>query len=75
MNSRPEHTPADNPIDRILVDKSQRRLFAYRNGELIREIRVALGRGGLAPKRRQGDGRRNEATRWLCRQAVRGGQA
>ncbi|HEV2044173.1 MAG TPA: L,D-transpeptidase family protein [Sphingomicrobium sp.] len=45
------------PVDRILVDKSDRRLLAYRGGILIREFRVALGRGGLGPKRRQGDGR------------------
>ncbi len=45
------------PIDRILVDKSDRRLLVYRDGKLIREFRVALGRGGLAPKQRQGDGR------------------
>lgn len=45
------------PVDRLLVDKSARRLLAYRNGIVVREFRVALGRGGLAPKQRQGDGR------------------
>lgn len=45
------------PVDRLLVDKSDRLLMAYRNGVLVREFRVALGRGGLAPKQRQGDGR------------------
>ena len=45
------------PVDRLIVDKSERMLMAYRGGELVREFRVALGRGGVAPKRRQGDGR------------------
>jgi murein L,D-transpeptidase YafK len=30
---------------------------AYRGNTLLREFRVALGRGGLAPKVQQGDGR------------------
>lgn len=45
------------PVDRIVVDKSKRTLATYRDGRLIRIFRVALGRGGLAPKSRQGDGR------------------
>ncbi len=45
------------PVDRLLVDKSARRLLAYRNGIVVREFRVALGRGGVAAKQRQGDGR------------------
>jgi murein L,D-transpeptidase YafK len=45
------------PIDRIVVDKSDRTLATYREGRLVRILRVALGSGGLAPKVRQGDGR------------------
>lgn len=45
------------PIDRILVDKSDHRMMVFRDGTLIREFRIALGRGGLAPKQRQGDRR------------------
>lgn len=44
-------------VDALRLDKSERRLFAYRGGELVRAFRVALGRGGLGPKQRQGDGR------------------
>lgn len=54
--SRCEALPA-GPVDRILVDKSDRLLTAYREGKLVREFRVALGGGGLAPKQRQGDRR------------------
>lgn len=45
------------PINHILVDKSDRTLATYRDGQLVRAFRVALGSGGLAPKQHQGDGR------------------
>ena len=48
---------ATGPVDRIVVDKSQHWMSVYRGGRLVREFRVALGRGGLGPKQRQGDGR------------------
>lgn len=44
-------------IDRLYVDKSEHWLAAYRDGKIVREFRVALGRGGLKPKERSGDGR------------------
>jgi len=48
---------AEGPVDGISVDKSAHRMTVYRQGKVIREFRVALGRGGLGPKRQQGDGR------------------
>ena len=45
------------PVDRIYVDKSEHWMAVYRDGRIIREFRVALGRGGLKPKERAGDGR------------------
>lgn len=45
------------PVDLVRVDKSERLMSVYRDGRLVREFRVALGRGGLGPKQRQGDGR------------------
>jgi murein L,D-transpeptidase YafK len=53
---------ADGPVDLIVVDKSAHRLSVYRAGRLIREFRVALGRGGPGPKVQQGDGRVPEGT-------------
>jgi murein L,D-transpeptidase YafK len=32
-------------------------MAVYRGGQIVREFRVALGRGGLKPKSRAGDGR------------------
>jgi murein L,D-transpeptidase YafK len=45
------------PVDRLYVDKSQHWMAAYQRGVIIREFRVSLGRGGLAPKAREGDHR------------------
>ena len=42
---------------RLVVDKREHTMRAYRGDALLREFRVALGRGGLAPKVKQGDGR------------------
>jgi murein L,D-transpeptidase YafK len=50
--------PAEpGPVDRIYIDKSDHWMAVYRQGKIIREFRVALGRGGLGPKERAGDGR------------------
>ncbi|MEO8455637.1 MAG: L,D-transpeptidase family protein [Sphingomicrobium sp.] len=51
-----EEAPA-GPVDRIFVDKSEHWMAVYRGGQIIREFRVALGRGGVKPKQRAGDGR------------------
>jgi murein L,D-transpeptidase YafK len=51
-----EAAPA-GPVDWIFIDKSRHWMAVYRGGQIVREFRVALGRGGLGPKRRQGDGR------------------
>jgi murein L,D-transpeptidase YafK len=48
---------ASGPVNLIVVDKSTRWMSVYRDGKLVREFRVALGRGGLGPKERQGDGK------------------
>jgi murein L,D-transpeptidase YafK len=51
-------TIASVPVTtRLVVDKSERRLRAYAGDRLLREFKVALGRGGLAPKQQQGDRR------------------
>jgi murein L,D-transpeptidase YafK len=48
---------ADGPVDLIRVDKSAHLMSVYRGGKLVREFRVAIGRGDPGPKQRQGDGR------------------
>ena len=51
---------AEGPVDLIRVDKSAHLMSVYRGGRLVREFRVALGRGGPQPKVQQGDGRAPE---------------
>ena len=60
-SSRCEPSPP-GPVDLIRVDKSAHRMAVYRQGRLVREFRVAIGRGDPGPKQRQGDGRVPEGT-------------
>lgn len=55
--------PPEGPeakIDFILVEKSARRLTAYRDGAVLRRFQVALGREPIGPKRCEGDMRTPE---------------
>jgi murein L,D-transpeptidase YafK len=52
--------PLVGPVDRIVVEKSARRMVVYRGGIALREYRVALGFAPEGAKRRQGDGKTPE---------------
>ena len=45
----------DGPADKILVEKSLRRMTLWANGQVIRTYRVALGENPVGPKEKQGD--------------------
>ena len=47
--------PAGAIIDRILVEKSQRKLSILRNGKVLKSYRVALGRNPIGAKEQEGD--------------------
>jgi murein L,D-transpeptidase YafK len=47
--------PAGTTIDRIVVEKSARRLSVFRNGNRIKTYRIALGRSPLGAKQEEGD--------------------
>jgi murein L,D-transpeptidase YafK len=47
-------------VDRIVIDKSDRRMWAYANGQPIRAFDIALGRDPVGDKERQGDNRTPE---------------
>lgn len=47
-------------VDRILVEKSARRLTLFRDGQALRSYRIALGFAPVGDKQRQGDGRTPE---------------
>jgi murein L,D-transpeptidase YafK len=47
--------PAGTTIDRILVEKSERKLSVLRGGEVLKTYRVALGRNPIGAKEQEGD--------------------
>ena len=47
--------PAGTTIDRIVVEKSARRLSIFRNGDQLKNYRIALGRNPLGAKQEEGD--------------------
>lgn len=46
---------AGTTIDRILVEKSARRLSVWKDGRRLKSYRVALGRNPVGPKQEEGD--------------------
>lgn len=56
----PPLPPLDGPVDRILVDKSDRRLSLIQDGEVVRAYNVSLGFAPDGDKGREGDGRTPE---------------
>jgi murein L,D-transpeptidase YafK len=47
--------PAGTTIDRILVEKSERKLSVLRGSEVLKTYRVALGRNPIGAKEQEGD--------------------
>ena len=47
--------PTGTTIDRIVVEKSARRLSIFANGKELKTYRVALGRNSIGPKEQEGD--------------------
>ena len=54
--------PPDTKADRVLVEKSRRRLTLLRDGHPISTYRIALGSQPIGTKHREGDGRTPEGT-------------
>ena len=58
----------DGPkITKIVVDKSQRKLFLFNNDKIIRKFKVSLGFNPKAHKSEQGDGRTPEGLYFIDR--------
>ena len=55
-----EVPPLAGPIDRILVEKAERRMTLFREGAALRVYPVSLGFAPEGDKERQGDGRTPE---------------
>jgi murein L,D-transpeptidase YafK len=52
--------PRDAVADRIVLEKSARRLTLFQNGRVLKRYSVALGRAPIGPKEHEGDQRTPE---------------
>ena len=50
------------PIDKILIEKKERKLMLFSKGEVIKTYKIALGGNPVGPKERQGDNKTPEGT-------------
>lgn len=50
-----KHTQITQPIDKIIIEKSQRKLFLLRKGEIIKTYRISLGANPIGNKEYVGD--------------------
>jgi murein L,D-transpeptidase YafK len=55
----------DVTADSIVVEKSAHRMSLFKNGQLLRSYRVALGHGGPEAKSREGDARTPEGSYFI----------
>jgi murein L,D-transpeptidase YafK len=63
---RPKPSSASiSEVDKVVVIKKERLLELYRNGEIVKTYRVALGRHPVGPKVCAGDDRTPEGTYYL----------
>jgi murein L,D-transpeptidase YafK len=51
---------ASSRADRVVIDKSERRLYLYQGGDLLRSYEIALGKNPVGHKLRRGDKRTPE---------------
>ncbi len=58
----------DQLADMVVVFKSNRKLFLYKNGEPIRRFNMALGWAPVGDKIREGDGKTPEGVYYIDRQ-------
>ena len=52
--------PTETKIDRIVIEKSARKLSLFVNGKLLKSYRVALGRNPIGAKQEEGDNKTPE---------------
>lgn len=57
--------PNDTTIDRIVVEKSARKLSIWKDGQKLKSYRVALGRNPVGAKQEEGDLKTPEGLYWI----------
>jgi murein L,D-transpeptidase YafK len=65
--------PDDLMADSVIVEKSLHRMHLFKDGELLRTYRVALGRGGPEPKSQEGDARTPQGAYFIDNRNPRSG--
>ena len=50
------------PVDKVLIEKKERRLTLILKGEVLKTYKIALGGNPIGPKERQGDNKTPEGT-------------
>lgn len=60
VHRNPRPLPTGAKADRVLVEKSRRRLTLFRNDRALKTYGVALGRSPIGQKEQEGDGRTPE---------------
>lgn len=58
-------TVTSQPIDKVLVLKSERKLHLQQRGETIKSYRISLGKQPIGAKQREGDLRTPEGFYWI----------
>jgi murein L,D-transpeptidase YafK len=61
---------AEDFADRVVVSKSERKLFLYKDDRVLREFEIALGLAPNGPKMREGDFRTPEGNYFLTNRRV-----
>jgi murein L,D-transpeptidase YafK len=62
LDMNPTPPPSHVMADSVVVEKSAHRMSLFKDGQVLRTYRVALGRGGPEPKSREGDARTPEGS-------------
>jgi lipoprotein-anchoring transpeptidase ErfK/SrfK len=57
-----DHAVRKGSVDRILIEKSARRLMLISQGEVLKTYKIALGGNPIGPKERKGDNKTPEGT-------------
>ncbi len=60
-----EKLPVNATIDKIVVLKSQRKLVAYANGQILQTYTIALGKNPVGAKQYEGDKKTPEGTYFI----------
>jgi murein L,D-transpeptidase YafK len=53
-------------IDKIIVEKSKRKMYVYSKGELLKTYKISLGRNSIGDKEYEGDKRTPEGEYFIC---------